>query len=96
MKSATLPPLRVEPGVRHAAERELRDDETLSSFVEKAVRELTERRRSQREFIQRGLASARKAERTGVTFGVEEVMGSLERVSAKAARSRRPAPRAKR
>jgi predicted transcriptional regulator len=96
MKSATLPPLRVEPAVRHAAERELRDDETLSSFVEKAVRELIERRRSQREFIQRGLESARKAERTGVTFGVDEVMGSLERLTAKAARPRRSGSRARR
>ena len=39
MKTATLPSLRVEPELRDAAESVLQAGETLSSFVETAVRE---------------------------------------------------------
>ncbi len=38
MKSATLPSLRVDPALREAAEAVLEEGETLSSFVEQAVR----------------------------------------------------------
>ncbi|MFL5458697.1 MAG: YlcI/YnfO family protein, partial [Myxococcales bacterium] len=39
MKTSTLPPLRVEPRLRKAAEQLLREGETLSSFVVDAVEE---------------------------------------------------------
>ncbi len=89
MKTATLPPLRVEPELRQQALRELRGEETLSSFVEEAVREHVERRRLQREFLARGLASAKRAKRTGLTYGIDDVMRSLERLSAPSSPSRR-------
>ena len=64
MKTATLPSLRVEPALRDAAESVLQEGETLSSFVETAVREQVELRRQREAFIARGLNAledARKA-----------------------------------
>jgi hypothetical protein len=64
MKTATLPSLRVEPALRDAAESVLQEGETLSSFVETAVREQVELRRHREAFIARGLTAledARKA-----------------------------------
>ena len=64
MKTATLPSLRVEPALRDAAESVLQEGETLSSFVETAVREQVELRRQREAFIARGLTAledARKA-----------------------------------
>jgi hypothetical protein len=64
MKTATLPSLRVEPALRDAAESVLQEGETLSSFVESAVREQVQLRRQREAFIARGLAAlddARKA-----------------------------------
>ncbi|MFT7722690.1 MAG: YlcI/YnfO family protein [Roseateles sp.] len=77
MKTATLPSLRVEPELRDAAERVLGDGETLSSFIEGAVRESIERRRARAEFIARGLASREDAKRTGVYIAADAVLGEL-------------------
>ena len=56
MKTATLPPLRVEPELRQAAEAVLHDGESLSGLMEKSLRDEVNRRRMQAEFIARGLA----------------------------------------
>ena len=77
MKSATLPSLRVTPELREAAEAVLHEDQTLSSFMEKTLREEVNRRRAQSEFIARGLVAREEARRTGVYYTVDEVMGSL-------------------
>lgn len=84
MKTATLPPLRVEPELRQAAESVLQEGESLSSFMEQTLREGVNRRRMQAEFIARGLASREDAKRTGVYYTVEEVMGSLQQILADA------------
>lgn len=78
MKTATLPPLRVTPDLRAAAEGVLENGETLSGFVETSVRKQIEFRRAQKEFIARGLAAREEVRRTGVTYGVAEVMASLQ------------------
>jgi len=65
MKSSTLPPLRVSPELRAEAEAVLAPGESLSSFVHDAVTRTIEFRRAQQEFVERGLASAAKARRTG-------------------------------
>ena len=65
MKSSTLPPLRVSPELRADAEAVLAPGESLSSFVHDAVTRTIEYRRAQQEFVERGLASAAKARRTG-------------------------------
>lgn len=80
MKTASLPSLRVTPELREAAESVLQEDESLSSFMEKTLREEVNRRRMQSEFIARGLAAREEAKRTGVYYTVDEVMGSLRNI----------------
>ena len=80
MKSATLPPLRVTPDLRAAAESVLEEGESLSSFVETSVRKQIEFRRVQKEFIARGLAAREEAKRTGVYYTVEESLAGLDAI----------------
>lgn len=80
MKTATLPPLRVEPELREAAEAALGEGESLSALMEQSLRNEVNRRRSQAEFIARGLAAREEAKRTGVYYTVDEVMGSLRNI----------------
>lgn len=82
MKSATFPSLKVEPELREAAEQSLEDGETLSAFVEKSIRESIEKRRHQREFLARGLASRDEAKRTGNYRSADVVLTRLERMLA--------------
>jgi len=84
MKTATFPSLRVEPELRDAAARVLRDGETLSGFIETSVRETIERRRTRAEFISRGLASREQAQSTGDYFAADEVHARLGQMLAKA------------
>lgn len=84
MKTATFPSLRVEPELREAAEQSLQDGETISGFVEQAIRDSVERRRHQREFIARGLASRDEAKRTGVYVKSDAVIARLENMLAAA------------
>ena len=78
MKSATLPSLRVDPELRAAAESVLQKDETLSAFVEHAVKAQVHYRKSQAEFIARGLAAREESKRTGIYYSVEEVLAELK------------------
>jgi len=78
MKSATIPSLRVDPDLRHAAESILEEGETLSSFVIQSLKEGIQHRQMQRAFIERGLASQGDARRTGEYFSSEEVLSALE------------------
>lgn len=78
MKTSTIPSLRVDPALREAAESVLEQGETLSAFVETALRNGIDQRRAQREFIARGLASYDKACRTGVFFSSDDVMATLK------------------
>ena len=73
MKTATIPSIRVEPAFREQAEDVLVAGETLSSFVETALAEAIDRRRMQRDFIARGLASRDDAARTGVYHAAADV-----------------------
>lgn len=91
MKTASLPPLRVVPELRSAAERVLREDESLSSFVEESVRSLVERRQLEREFIARGLASRENSRASGQYFSKSEVMASLKNMLKKAEQRRKKA-----
>ena len=54
MKSATLPAVRIAPELKHELQAVLGDTETLSAFVEKAVRDAVNFRRTQMEFLARG------------------------------------------
>jgi predicted transcriptional regulator len=79
MKSAAIPAVRVPPELRHAAEALLVDGETLSGFVEDAVRRNVDYRRAQAAFIARGLASRDAAQASGRYVKAATVLGKLER-----------------
>ncbi len=89
MKTATMPALRVQPELREAAEQILRPGETLSAFVEDSLRRNVAFRRTQQEFIARGLASQDEAKRTGVYFSSEEVLAELDTIIASAKKKTR-------
>lgn len=78
MKTATIPSLRVDPELRHAAESVLQDGESLSSFVELSIRSKVEHRRLQKEFIARGLAARDEARRTGEYYSADEIRDELD------------------
>lgn len=78
MKTATIPSLRVDPELRHAAESVLQDGESLSSFVEQSIRSNVEHRRLQKEFIARGLASRDEAQRTGEYYSSDAIRDELD------------------
>lgn len=78
MKTATIPSLRVDPELRHAAESVLQDGESLSNFVEQSIRSSVEHRRMQKEFIARGLASRDEARRTGEYYSSDEIRDELD------------------
>ncbi len=80
MKSASLPSLRVDPALRDAAESVLTEGETLSGFIETAVRETIERRRARAEFVARGLMSRDEAQRSGVYFPAAQVHAELQQM----------------
>ncbi len=80
MKSASLPSLRVDPALRDAAESVLTQGETLSGFIETAVRETIERRRARAEFVARGLTSHDEAQRSGVYFPATQVHAELHQI----------------
>ena len=77
MKTATLPPLRVEPELREAAEAALREGESLSNLMEQSLRDEVNRRRNRAEFIARGLAAREEARRTGVYYTADEEHAEL-------------------
>ena len=83
MKSATLPPLRVAPELREAAESVLREGESLSGLMEKSLRGEVNRRRNQAEFIARGLAARDEARHTGGYYTVEESLAGLDAIMAR-------------
>lgn len=79
MKTAAFPSIRVEPDLRRAAEENLMEGETLSSFVEDSIRSNIERRQMQAQFIARGLASEASARESGNYVAATAVIKKLER-----------------
>ncbi|MGX5650303.1 MULTISPECIES: YlcI/YnfO family protein [Hydrogenophaga] len=78
MRSASLPPIRVEPEFRQQLEEVLAEGETLSSLVEHAVRRELMRRMADAEFHQRGFASLARAKETGNYLDADEVLSRLD------------------
>ncbi|MRD47429.1 YlcI/YnfO family protein [Caenimonas koreensis] len=79
MKTATLPALRVEPKLRAAAERALRQGETLSGLMEAALTSYVSHREADRDFLARGLRSAKDAREQNQYISAESVIGKLEK-----------------
>lgn len=64
--------------MRSAAESVLQAGESLSNFVEQAVRASVAERQMQHEFVARGLASRDAARASQVYFSADSVLQSLE------------------
>ena len=78
MKTATLPPIRVAPDLRLELEGVLEQGETLSQFVENAVRATVAKRKTQAEFVRRGMAAIDEAKRSGGSIPADVVLVKLE------------------
>lgn len=78
MKTASFPSLRVDPQLRQDTESVLRDGESLSQFIEDAVRSQVALRKAQAEFLARGLASRDKARQSGRYVDADDVLGKLQ------------------
>ncbi len=92
MKTAAIPAVRVSPELRQAAEAVLETGETLSGFVEDAVRRNIEFRYAQKAFIARGLAAGAAARKSGKYIPAATVLGKLARRLDKARKGRSVAP----
>jgi|GEM_PF-269429 len=77
MKTATLPSIRVAPEFRATVESVLNETETLSEFVENAVRETVSRRRNQAEFLARGIRSLEAAKQANSYVDADAVVDKL-------------------
>jgi hypothetical protein len=78
MRSATFPPIRVEPEVRAEVEAALREGESLTPFIEEAVVAPAAWRRVQAEFVSRGEAAIERWKQEGGGHPVEAVMADLQ------------------
>ncbi len=78
MRSATFPPIRVEPEVRAEVEAVLREGESLTQFIEEAVVAAAAWRRVQIEFVTRGESAIERWKREGGGQAVDEVMADLQ------------------
>lgn len=88
MRSARAPELKLEPKLRKAVESVLRTGESLSSFVQTALQETVDRRRIASEFLARGIAAGKAAERDNDWRSADRVFEKLERRLARARRRR--------
>lgn len=86
MKTATLPPIRVAPDFRIELEGVLEQGESLSQFVENAVRSAVAKRINQAEFMSRGIAAIEATKLAGGGIPASVVIAKLE---AKLAAARR-------
>jgi hypothetical protein len=87
MKTATLPPIRVAPEFRIEVEGVLEQGETLSEFVENAVRQTVLKRKHQSEFLSRGIQAIEATKRDGSGIPAEVVVAKLEAMLAAARRT---------
>ncbi|MGJ7511992.1 YlcI/YnfO family protein [Variovorax sp. GT1P44] len=78
MKTAQLPPVRVEPSVRDQIESVLRQGETLSQFVENAAVQAAQRRRSQQDFLTRGRDSLERAKKNGQYYSAKDALDAMQ------------------
>ncbi len=78
MKTATIPPVRVAPEFRIEVESVLEQGESLSEFVENAVRQTVLKRKHQAEFLRRGITAIEETKRAGAGIAAEVVVAKLE------------------
>jgi len=78
MKTAFIPQIHVEPELRAELEAVLEQGETLTNFVESAVRKAIAFRRVQTTVHARAQAASEEVHSTGVSVPVEEVLDRLQ------------------
>jgi hypothetical protein len=88
VKSRTIPPLRVSEQLRADAEGVLGPGETLSAFVMDAVSRSIDFRKTQLDFLARGLASAERARSVGGYVPADKAVARLRKRLARAQRTR--------
>jgi hypothetical protein len=79
MRSATFPPIRVEPEVRAEVEAVLREGESLTQFIEEAVVSAAAWRRLQSDFIRRGETAIQRWKQEGGGHAVDDVLVGLQK-----------------
>jgi hypothetical protein len=87
MKTANIPSIRVAPEFRLEVEGVLEQGESLSEFVENAVRQTVLKRKHQAEFLCRGIASIEETKRAGGGIAAEAAITKLEAKLASAGRT---------
>lgn len=88
MKTATIPPVRIDPAFRKDIEQALEGGESLASLVETAVRNEVTRRRVRSEFVRRGMAAIHRTVSVGDGVPAQAVIAKLEKKLAAARKSR--------
>jgi hypothetical protein len=78
MKTSTIPPIRVAPAFRGEIESVLEQGESLSQFVENAVRQMVLKRQNQTEFVRRGMAAIEETQRLGNGIAADDVLAQLD------------------
>lgn len=89
MKTSLLPATRIERSLRRAVEKALEEGETLSSFIESAVRRQLRLRESQRSFLARGLVAEARAEEADGWLSADDVLKEVRTVVRVAKKTRR-------
>lgn len=89
MKTATIPPVRIDPAFRREMEESLQGSETLAALVEVAVRNEIARRKTQAEFVRRGMVAIQETVAKGNGIPAEEVIAILEQKLATARQRKR-------
>ncbi len=78
MKTATIPPVRVSAKFRAELDKSLEKGETLAALVETAVSNEVVRRKSEAEFVKRGLAAIARTQKDGTGIPADAVIAKLE------------------
>ena len=79
MKSATIPPIRVEPEFRREIESMLDEGESLSEFVEASLRSTVAWRRTQDAFLARSHAAIEHTVREGGGVSPEQLLAEMRK-----------------
>jgi hypothetical protein len=88
-KSSAIPAVRVEPALREELQAVLVEGETVSAFVEAAVRAQIRVRQEQSEFVNRGLAAIAGVKAGGRGVPAADALSKLQARLDKARRGRR-------
>jgi hypothetical protein len=87
MKTATIPALRVEPEFRNEIESILVKGESLSNFMDSALKQAVHFRKSKADFIEKGLLAEKEAKKSDKYFSNDEVMTRLDSMLQEAKRN---------